>query len=416
MDLRPKALLRRTSGRAEPVRLQVPEDDPRFMAELHRLIIERLEDDETSLDAGTAVLRQRLQLMVEDHLERQGFDTTRADLERLTRELLQELTGFGPLEPLLADDAITDILVNGPEQVFVEMEGRLRRVPVRFVNDGHILRVVRRMLAPLGKRLDEASPMVDARLPDGSRVNAIVPPLALDGPCLSIRKFRREALTGEDLVAGGAMPASLLETLRQAVISRRNILISGGTGAGKTTLLNVLSSAIPEGERVVTIEDSAELQLHNHHVVRLETRPANLEGQGEVTPRQLIRNALRMRPDRIILGESRGEEVLDVLQAMNTGHMGSMSTVHANSAQDALVRLQMMVRLARFQGTDRLISQIIASALDLIIQIERGPDGHRFVSEVLRVERAEQDQIRLESLYVAAPGAGPAVARAGCAS
>lgn len=399
MELRPKSLLRRSTSRSQQVRLDIPAEDPRFMAELHQLVIERLEDDDASLQAGAAVLRDRLRLMVEDHLERRGFNTSAADLERVTRELLHELTGFGPLEPLLEDDSITDILVNGPEQVFIEVQGRLQQVSVRFVNDSHVLRVIRRMLAPLGKRLDEASPMVDARLPDGSRVNAIIPPLALEGPCISIRKFRREALTGEALVASGALPASLLATLQEAVVARENILISGGTGAGKTTLLNVLSAEIPAGERVVTIEDSAELQLHSQHVVRLETRPANLEGLGEVTPRQLIKNALRMRPDRIILGESRGEEVLDVLQAMNTGHMGSMSTIHANSAEDALIRLQMMVRLAQFQGTDRLISQMIASALDLIIQIQRSAEGHRFISQVLRVERGTHEDIRMRSVY-----------------
>ncbi len=253
---------------------------------------------------------------------------------------------------------------------------------MRFLDDRHVLRVIRRMISPLGRRIDESSPIVDGRLADGSRINAIVPPLALDGPCLSIRKFRKDPLTAEELLAGGSINREVLDYLTRAVEDRRNILISGATGSGKTTLLNILSQYIPTTERIVTIEDAAELQLRNDHVVRLETRPENNEGVGEITARELVKNALRMRPDRIIVGESRGGEVLDVLQAMNTGHSGSMSTVHANSAADALTRLEMMVGMSGFKGSSELIQKMIGSALDLIIHIGRKPDGHRCVMQV----------------------------------
>ncbi len=377
----------------------VPRDDPAFLAGLHRALIDRLEDDQAVMGEDPAVLRHRVEELVEEYLHVHAYAATPASVARLAAEVLDELQGYGPLERLLADPGITDILVNGPRNVFIERGGRLQRAAVRFVNDAHVLRVIRRMLAPLGRRLDEASPMVDARLPDGSRVNAIIPPLAVDGPCVSIRKFRQDALDAEALVRLGSLPAELMAKLQAAVVARRNIMISGGTGSGKTTLLNVLSAAIPGGERVVTIEDSAELQLGSAHVVRLETRAPNTEGEGEVTARQLVKNALRMRPDRIILGESRGEEVLDVLQAMNTGHMGSMSTVHANSARDSLVRLQMMVRLSSFLGSDALVNQLIATALDLIVQVERDVSGHRHVGEVMRVSGVRDGAIVLVPLY-----------------
>ena len=376
-----------------------PPDDAEFIGQLHRALIDRLEDDQALLGDDPTLMRRRVETMVEEYLDLRGYAAPPARVASLAGEVINELHGYGPLEPLLADDDITDILVNGPRRVFIERGGRLERAEVRFLNDAHVLRVVRRMLSPLGRRLDEASPMVDARLPDGSRVNAIIPPLALDGPCVSIRKFREDALTAEDLIAFDSAPAELMAVLQRAVVERRNILISGGTGTGKTTLLNVLSAAIPEAERVVTIEDSAELQLGSQHVVRLETRAPNTEGEGEVTARHLVKNSLRMRPDRIILGESRGDEVLDMLQAMNTGHMGSMSTVHANSARDSLVRLQMMVRLSSFQGTDALVNQIIATALDMIIQVDRDASGHRHVGEVLRVTGLRRGAITLAPLY-----------------
>lgn len=382
-----------------PAQRPSPTDDPQFISQLHRAIIDRLEDDQTLLGDDPTLMRQRVEAMIEEYLTLRGYIAPPDKVATLAGEVISELVGYGPLEPLLDDPSITDILINGPRHIFIERSGRLEPTPARFLNDGHILRVVRRMLAPLGRRLDEASPMVDARLPDGSRVNAIIPPLALDGPCVSIRKFRQDALTAEELVGRDSLPQALMTFLQRAVVERRNILISGGTGSGKTTLLNVLSSSIPERERVVTIEDSAELRLASHHVVRLETRAANTEGEGEITARQLVRNALRMRPDRIILGESRGDEVLDVLQAMNTGHLGSMSTVHANNARDSLIRLQMMVRLSNFQGSDALVNQIIATALDMIIHVERDASGHRHVGEVLQVTGIRYGAVALETLY-----------------
>ncbi|MGM0536538.1 MAG: CpaF family protein [Pseudomonadota bacterium] len=393
MAFRPR---RRDSAPAER---PAPTDDPEFTAELHRALIDRLEDDQALLGDDPTLMRQRVETMIEEYLALRGYSADARQRQCLAGDVINELQGYGPLEPLLADDGINDILVNGPRDIYVERRGKLEPSEVRFLNDGHVLRVVRRMLAPLGRRLDEASPMVDARLPDGSRINAIIPPLALNGPCVSIRKFRRDALTAEEMIRLGSVPQALMTLLQQAVVERRNILISGGTGSGKTTLLNVLSGVIPPAERVVTIEDSAELQLGSHHVVRLETRAPNTEGEGEVTARQLVKNALRMRPDRIILGESRGDEALDMLQAMNTGHMGSMSTVHANSARDSLVRLQMMVRLSRFQGTDALVNQIIATALDMIIQVDRDVHGHRHVGEVLQVTGLNGGAVTLRSLY-----------------
>ncbi|WP_311567335.1 CpaF family protein [Photobacterium arenosum] len=267
------------------------------------------------------------------------------------------------------------------------------------MNDQHVLRVIRRMISPIGRRIDESNPMVDARLPDGSRINAVIPPLSIDGPCLSIRKFKKEGLTADTLIQNGAMSVAMHQLLRSCAKSRFNILISGSTGSGKTTLLNILSQYINTGERIVTIEDAAELQLRNGHVVRLETRPPNSEGHGEVTARDLLKNALRMRPDRIILGESRGGEVLDMLQAMNTGHQGSMSTLHANSPRDALVRLEMMVTLAGFTSTESLIKQIIATALDMIVQVSRLPSGKRVITHIVEVQDVADDQIRIQELY-----------------
>ena len=313
--------------------------------------------------------------------------------------MVDELTGFGPLEILLRDPGISEILVNGPDRVFIEHEGRLYQSDLRFIDDHHVQRVIQRILAPLGRRLDESSPMVDARLPDGSRVNAIIPPVALDGPCLSIRKFSKELLKSADLLAYQSVDEAMLAFLRQAVASRCNILISGGTGTGKTTLLNVMSSFIDERERIVTIEDTAELQLGHDHVVRLETRPPNAEGFGEVTARDLIRNALRMRPDRIILGEIRGVEVLDVLQAMNTGHDGSMSTVHANSAMDSLLRLEMLVGLTGQRVPEQTLRQMLCSALDIIVQITRLSNGRRCVSEIIEVLEVRDGVYVTNSLF-----------------
>ena len=285
----------------------------------------------------------------------------------------------------MEDPDVNDILINGPTSIFIERNGVLEKTRLRFLDDRHVLRVIRRMISPLGRRIDESSPLVDGRLPDGSRINAIVPPLSLEGPCLSIRKFRQKALTEEDLIGGGSINTEAMEFLKQAVHARANILVSGATGAGKTTMLNALSQYIFDGQRVVTIEDAAELQLQHSHVVRLETRPPNNEGIGRVSARELLRNALRMRPDRIIVGESRGGEVLDMLQAMNTGHSGSMSTVHANSAEDAITRLEMMIGLSDFKGSDSLCQKMIGSALDYIVHVGRLNDGQRVVKEIVKV-------------------------------
>ncbi len=367
---------------------------------LHRHLIDRLEEErvpvgEMARDDLATYVRGKVSRYVAEH----RLAVTAYDSEQLAREMVDELVGYGPLEKLIRDEQVNDILVNGCRNIFVERAGKLQRTDLRFIDDDHVLRVIRRILAPLGRRLDESSPMVDARLPDGSRVNAIIPPVALEGPCLSIRKFRKDPLQAADLLAFGTVDQPLLDFLRRAVEKRCNILVSGGTGAGKTTLLNILSRYIPADERLVTIEDAAELQLGHEHVVRLETRPPNIDGRGEVTPRELVRNALRMRPDRIILGEVRGDEVMDVLQAMNTGHDGCMSTVHANSPRDALVRLEMLAGLAGFQGTDLTLKTMIATALDLIVQISRLPDGRRRILAVEEVLGVRDGQFVSSMLY-----------------
>lgn len=321
------------------------------------------------------------------------------EIERLVKDLIDELTGFGPIDALLRDDKISDILVNGPFHIYIERNGRLEKSDLRFIDNAHLLRVIRRILAPLGRRVDESSPMVDARLPNGSRVNAVIPPLAIDGACLSIRKFRKEPLTAADLLAYGTWDDDTLTLLRQAVHARCNMLVAGSTGAGKTTLLNVLSSFIGPDERLITIEDAAELNLRHPHVVRLETRPAGIEGGCEVAARDLVRNALRMRPDRIILGEIRGGEVLDMLQAMNTGHDGSMATLHANSPRDALSRLELLAGFAGYNGSETTLRQQIASSLDLIVHIGRLRDGQRRVLTVEEVVDVAEGHYVTQSLY-----------------
>ena len=308
---------------------------------LHRYLIDALEEKGENLLEGTRTsLAIFVAEQVSEYVSRRQIAISRYEVDRLAEELVDELTGFGPLEILLKDDAVSEILVNGPHRVFVERGGVLQLSDLRFIDDQHVLRVIQRILAPVGRRLDESSPMVDARMPDGSRINAIIPPVALDGPCISVRKFRKDMLRSADLLASNSLDQAILSCLELMVRRRCNIMVSGGTGTGKTTLLNMLSQMIDPRERIVTIEDTAELELLHDHVVRLETRPPNAEGFGQVAARELVRNALRMRPDRIVLGEIRGAEVLDVLTAMNTGHDGSMSTVHANNAQDALLRLE----------------------------------------------------------------------------
>jgi len=320
--------------------------------------------------------------------------------EALIVEVLDELFGLGPLEALLADRSISDILVNRFDQVYIEREGRLEETDIVFRDDRHLLQIIERVVSAVGRRIDESSPMVDARLADGSRVNAIIPPLALNGPALSIRRFRTDRLGAEDLVVRDSLTAPMLEFLKVAVSCRLNTLVSGGTGAGKTTLLNVLSSFIGTTERIVTIEDSAELMLRQRHVVRLETRPANIEGKGHVRQRELVVNALRMRPDRIIVGEVRGEEALDMLQAMNTGHDGSLTTVHANSPRDALYRLDTMVAMANLNIPDRAIRQQVASAIELVVQIARLSDGTRKVTAISEITGMEREVITMQDIFV----------------
>lgn len=375
--------------------------DLELKADLHKYVLEQMEDDGVlfglASDNRENLLRPVItyiqQYLIKEHINQS------TPLDTLAAELVDEMLGYGPIENLLKDPSINDILINGPKLVFVERDGLLEQVDHHFLNDEHVIRVIRKMLSPLGRRIDESNPMVDARLPDGSRINAIIPPLALDGPCLSVRKFKQDSLTEKYLLTNDTLSPDMLAFLKRCVASRLNILISGATGSGKTTLLNILSQYISPHERVVTIEDAAELQLRNTHVVRLETRPPNSEGSGEVTARELVKNALRMRPDRIILGESRGGEVLDMLQAMNTGHLGSMSTLHANSPRDALLRLEMMVTLTGFNSSENFIRKVVSSAVDMVIQISRLPNGKRIVSEVVEVGAVEDGHISTHKLY-----------------
>lgn len=373
-----------------------------LQAELHHYILERMEGDGLIFDLSTE-MRDDIVLplisYIEQFLDSHAGVVISTPYEEVARRLLDEMVGYGPIEDLLNDPTVDDILINGPKQIYIERYGRLEKASQTFHNDEHVIRVIRRMLAPLGRRVDESTPMVDARLPDGSRINAIIPPLALNGPCLSIRKFKTERLTEHNLLDNGAMSQEMLDFLRECVVSRRNMLLSGATGSGKTTLLNILSQHIQPHERVVTIEDAAELQLKNGHVVRLETRPPNSEGSGEVSARELVKNALRMRPDRIILGESRGGEVLDMLQAMNTGHLGSMSTLHANSPSDALIRLEMMVTLAGFRSGEHFIRKVVASAVELIVQVSRQADGRRLITEIVAVQGVGSQSIEILPLF-----------------
>jgi pilus assembly protein CpaF len=320
--------------------------------------------------------------------------------ERLVQEILDEVFGLGPLEPLLADSTVADILVNTHKQVYIERKGMLERTSVQFRDDAHLMTIIDRIVSAVGRRVDESSPMVDARLADGSRVNAIIPPLAIDGPCLSIRRFGHSRLLAEDLISNRSMTPTMLELLQGCVKARLNVLISGGTGAGKTTFLNVLSSYISNRERVVTIEDAAELLLNQDHVVRLETRPPNIEGKGAIQQRQLVINALRMRPDRIIVGEVRGEEALDMLQAMNTGHDGSLTTIHANSPRDALSRLETMVAMSNLNLPENAIRRQIASAIDVVIQVSRMSDGTRKIVSIAEITGMEGDVVTMQDVFV----------------
>jgi pilus assembly protein CpaF len=365
---------------------------------LHQRVIEMLDLTAINSMSQEAVTVQ-LTKLIEQLLQQESVPLNQRERTQLTQDILHEVLGLGPLEPLLADQTINDILVNGYKQVFVERYGRLELTSVRFKDDAHLKKIIERIVSRIGRRIDESSPMVDARLADGSRVNAIIPPLAIDGPSLSIRKFSKDPLQLSHLVEKQSLTPQIGELLKAIVQARLNVLISGGTGSGKTTLLNVLSGFIPNNERIVTIEDAAELQLRQDHVVRLETRPANIEGKGEIAQRELVKNALRMRPDRIILGEVRGAESLDMLQAMNTGHDGSLTTVHANSCRDALTRIETLVSMAGFNLAAKAMRHYVSSALDVIIQIARLSDGTRKLISLQEVVGMEGDLITLQELF-----------------
>jgi pilus assembly protein CpaF len=365
---------------------------------LHRALINRM--DLTKLGAmAPEQLHAEVSRLAESVLAAEAMPLSAAERERLVGEVRHELFGLGPLEPLLGDPTISDILVNSHRKIYIERRGKLEATDVAFKDDEHLMRVIERIVSSVGRRIDESSPMVDARLADGSRVNAIIPPLSIDGPVLSIRRFGAEPLRMSALIENRALTREIAEMMEMCVRARLNLLISGGTGAGKTTLLNALSAYIPEDERIVTIEDSAELQLQQPHVVRLETRPPNIEGRGEVTQRDLVRNALRMRPDRIVIGEVRGGEAIDMLQAMNTGHDGSLTTIHANTPRDALSRLETMIQMTGMRLSERAMRQQVASALDLVLQVARLSDGTRRVTSISEITGMEGDTITMQEIF-----------------
>ncbi|HEU4872847.1 MAG TPA: CpaF family protein [Pyrinomonadaceae bacterium] len=366
---------------------------------LHRTLINRM--DLTKLSTLTPdQVHAEVSRLAEAVLAQEAMPLSVSERERLVNDVQHELFGLGPLEPLLKDPTISDILVNSHDTIYIERRGKIEATNVRFKDDEHLMRVIERIVSSVGRRIDESSPMVDARLQDGSRVNAIIPPLSIDGPVLSIRRFGSDPLKMSMLVEYKALTKDIADMLQMVVHARLNVLISGGTGAGKTTLLNALSAYIPENERIVTIEDSAELQLQQPHVVRLETRPPNIEGRGEVTQRDLVRNALRMRPDRIVIGEVRGGEAIDMLQAMNTGHDGSLTTVHANTPRDALARLETMIQMTGMRLSDRAMRQQVASALNLVVQVARMSDGSRRVTSISEITGMEGETITMQEIFL----------------
>ncbi len=367
----------------------------RVQAALFARLGARLHDSSLTEDKLLAFVQQELATVV----AQEEAPLTKAERQTLVREVSNDVMGYGPIAEFLDDDSVTEIMVNSLHTIYVEREGQLHRTHARFLSEDHLRRIIERIVAQVGRRIDESAPMVDARLPDGSRVNAVIPPLAVDGPALTIRKFAREAFQVDDLVSFGTLTAEVADLLRACVIGRLNILVSGGTGTGKTTLLNVLSSYVPNGQRIVTIEDAVELQLHQDHVVRLESRPSNIEGKGEVSIRDLVRNSLRMRPDRIIVGEVRSGETLDMLQAMNTGHEGSLSTVHANAPRDAITRMETMVLMAGMDLPIRAVREQIAAAIDLIVHLSRMRDGTRRVTKITEVQGMQGDVVTLQDIF-----------------
>jgi pilus assembly protein CpaF len=372
-------------------------------ASLHNTCIAKVGPELIGTDRDPESLKARVREVVQAELGRQSERLTADERAQLVEDVVDDVLGYGPIDRFVRDRSVTEIMVNGPDQVWVERGGLIEHTDARFTDDEHVMRVIDRIVSAVGRRIDEASPMVDARLADGSRVNAIIPPLSLQGPVLTIRKFSAEALSAADLVLLETLTPELVDVLHACVAGKLNILISGGTGVGKTTMLNVMSGFIPDGERIISVEDAAELTLQQPHVVSLESRPANIEGRGEIKIRDLVRNALRMRPDRIIVGEVRGPETVDMLQAMNTGHEGSMTTIHANSPRDALSRVETLVLTAGVDLPLRAIREQVASAFDLIVQIGRLVDGSRRVTHVTEVLRMESDVVTLQDLFVARP-------------
>jgi len=382
------------------VATRVDEEYQQLKKQVHAYLIERLDEEGIEVErTDVGQLEKFVESNVNQYIAYHRIPLATVEQVMLGRETRDEIVGLGPLEPLLADEEVNDILVNGPLNVFVEVAGVLQKAQTRFIDDDHVMRIIRRILAPLGRRLDESSPMVDARLQDGSRVNAIIPPIALDGPSISIRKFTQKHLAASDLVNLGSLTRECLDLLVKIVQGRRNLLVSGGTGTGKTTILNLLSQFIPKDERIVTIEDSAELQLNHPHIVRLETRPANAEGTGRISARELVINALRMRPDRVIVGEVRAGEIIELMQAMNTGHEGSMSTIHANSTKDAMIRIETLLAVNGYDAGEQAIGRLIGSSLDVLVQLKRLSNGRRIVSEVVEMTPTKSNPYHMNVLY-----------------
>jgi len=402
---RPSSLEQRVSGLSSTSSSAVTSDGAitqQRILELSLWIVDRILGslgNQTELKR-TPESERLLQERFTNYYRQSGVNLSDSQVKQLYEMVNDELFGFGPIEPLLRDDSITEVMVNGPYSVYVEQRGKLSLTPIRFANDDHVLKVIDRIIRPLGRRIDRKWPMVDARLPDGSRVNAIIPPCAIDGPSITIRKFSKKKLTVDDLIKFGSLTPEMAEFLRACVVSRLNIVVSGGTGSGKTTLLNVLSNFVPEDERIVTIEDSAELKLSQDHVVRLEAKPAEVDGTGRVAIRDLVINSLRMRPERVVIGECRGGETMDMLQAMNTGHDGSLTTLHANTPRDAIARMETMALMAGMDMPVHVIREQVASAIDLIVQQTRLDDGQRKVSYITEVQGMEGDVVVLQDIFV----------------